>query len=180
MPKKVSKAPSLGERIRKMRLKQSVDLNQLAEKTGYAAEYLQKIEEGKVSPPVGALIQITRALALDSAALLAQEKKKERRQSYLKRTKSYSYKCLTPDAEDKHLWAYVVTLAPKKDHEMVEYKHEGEEFIYVMEGKVMAQVGAEAHTLKKGESLHFNSALTHNLKNLSTKPTTLLVMVYTP
>jgi quercetin dioxygenase-like cupin family protein len=180
MPKKVSKTPSLGERIRKMRLKQNVELNQLAEKTGYAPEYLEKIEAGKVSPPVGALIQITRALAVDSASLLAQEKKEERRQSYLKRTKSYSYKSLTPDAEDKHLWAYVVTLAPKKEHEMVEYKHEGEEFIYVMEGKVMVQVGADVHTLKKGESLHFNSSLAHNLKNLSTKQTKLLVVVYTP
>ncbi|MBI4965277.1 MAG: helix-turn-helix transcriptional regulator [Desulfomonile tiedjei] len=180
MPKKAAKAPSLGERIRKMRQKQNVDLDQLAEKTGYASEYLQKIEEGKVSPPVGALIQITRALALDSAALLAEEKKKERRKSYLKRTKAYSYKSLTPDAEDKHLWAYVVTLAPKKEHEMVEYKHEGEEFLYVMEGRVAAQVGAQIHTLKKGESLHFDSGVTHNLKNLSTKPSTLLVVVYTP
>ena len=180
MPKKAAKAPSLGDRIRKMRQKQNVDLNQLAEKTGYAPEYLQQIEEGKVSPPVGALIQITRALALDSASLLADEKKKERRQSYLKRTKAYSYKSLTPDAQDKHLWAYEITLAPKKEHEMVAYKHEGEEFVYVMVGKVSVQVGDEINTLKKGESLHFNSAISHNLKNLSTKQSKLVVVVYTP
>ena len=180
MPRRPEKTQSLGERIRVMREKQQVDLKVVAEKTGYSLEYLQEIEGGKVSPPVGALIQISRALAVDSSSLLAEDKKKERRQSYLKRTKAYAYKSLTPDAEDKHLWAYQVTLEPKKEHEMVEYKHEGEEFVYVVEGRVEIQVGKEKNVVKKGQSLHFNSGITHNLKNLSSKQSTLLVVVYTP
>ena len=67
---------------------------------------------------------------IDSRSLLSDEKKK-RRQGYLKRTKAYAYKCLTPDAEDKHLWAYLITLDPEKQHAMVAYRHEGEEFAYV-------------------------------------------------
>jgi len=129
---------------------------------------------------VGVLIQISRELAVDSASLLAEEKKKERRKSYIKRTKAYSYKTLTAGAEDKHLWAYLVTLEPKKQHEMVAYKHEGEEFVYVVEGRVEIQVGKEINVIKKGQSLHFNSGISHNLKNLSTKQSTLLVVVYTP
>jgi quercetin dioxygenase-like cupin family protein len=163
-----------------MRAKQHVDLNQLAEKTGCTPEYLTQIEEGKVSPPVGTLIQISRALSVDSAALLAEEKRKERRRSYLKRTKAYAYKSLTPDAEDKHLWAYLVTLAPKKEHEMVAYKHEGEEFIYVLDGRVEVQVGDEVNVLKTGKSMHFNSAISHNLRNLSAKESKLMVVVFTP
>jgi quercetin dioxygenase-like cupin family protein len=141
---------------------------------------LKKIEEGKISPPVGALIQISRALAVDSATLLAEEKRKERIQSYRKRTKAYSYKSLTPGAEDKHLWAYLVTLDPKKEHEMVAYKHEGEEFVYVLEGKVEIKVGDDLNVIKKGGTLHFNSGLPHNLRNLSAKQAQLLVVVYTP
>lgn len=180
MPKKPAKGQSLGERIRTMRERQGVGIELLAHKTGYAPEYLQEIEEGKVSPPVGVLIQISRGLAVDSASLLAEEKKKERRQSYIKRTKSYSYKTLNPGAEDKHLWAYLVSLEPKKHHEMVAYKHEGEEFVYVVEGRVEIHVGKEKNVVKKGQSLHFNSGITHNLKNLSSKQSTLLVVVYTP
>jgi quercetin dioxygenase-like cupin family protein len=180
MPKKPPKTQSLGERIRKMRESQTVDLDSLAKITGYTPEYLKEIEEGKVSPPVGALIQISRALAVDSATLLAEEKKKERIQSYRKRTKAYSYKALTPGAEDKHLWAYLVTLDPKKEHEMVAYKHEGEEFVYVLEGKVEIKVADETSVLKKGGTLHFNSGLPHNLRNLSAKQAQLLVVVFTP
>ena len=179
MPKRREKTQSLGERIRLMRGQQHVAVHQLAEKTGYAEEYLTKIEEGKISPPVGALITISRALAIDSKTLLAEQREK-RRQSYMKRTKAYSYKSLTPHAEDKHLWAYLVTLEPKKQHEMVAYKHEGEEFVYVLEGRVEITLGQEVHDIKKGQTLHFNSGITHNLKNLSTKESKLIVIVYTP
>lgn len=180
MAKKIQQPQSLGERIRKMRKNLNLDLEQVANKTGYSSEYLEKIEAGKISPPVGSLIQISRALSIDSAALLAEEKKVERRKSYRKRTKAYSYKSLTPDAEDKHLWAYLVSLDPRKQHEMVEYKHEGEEFVYVLEGKVEIQVGEQINVLRKGSSLHFNSSTAHNLKNLSAKTSQLLVVVYTP
>jgi quercetin dioxygenase-like cupin family protein len=180
MPKRPEKAQSLGERIRAMRERQQVDLNVVAEKTGYSPTFLEEIETGKVSPPVGVLIQISRALAVDSSSLLAEDRKKERRQSYLKRTKAYAYKSLTPDAQDKHLWAYQVTLEPKKEHEMVAYKHEGEEFVYVLEGKIEVQVGDETHVVKKGGSLHFDSSVSHNLKNLSSKQSKLIVVVFTP
>lgn len=180
MAKKAAKSQSLGERVREMRNRLKLDLDQLAEKTGYTPQYLEEIESGKIAPPVGTLIQISRALAVDSSSLLGEEKKAERRRSYLKRTKAYSYKTLTPDAEDKHLWAYMVTLDPKKEHEMVAYKHQGEEFVYVMEGRVQVQVGEEIHVIKKGGNLHFNSEVPHNLKNLSAKQSKLLVVVYTP
>jgi len=180
MPKKTTKGQSLGERIRKMRGTQNVSLETLAHKTGYDPEYLKEIEEGKVSPAVGVLIQISRALAVDTSALLAEEKRKERIQSYRKRTKAYSYRTLTPGAEDKHLWAYLVTLDPKKEHEMVAYQHEGEEFVYGLEGRVEIKVGDDVNIVKKGGTLHFNSGIPHNLKNLSTKQAQLLVVVYTP
>ncbi len=179
MPKKPQKTQSLADRIRTMRERQHLELEQLAEKTGYSKEYLQGIEDGKVSPPVGALIQISRALVIDSWSLLSDEKKR-RRQGYLKRTKVYAYKCLTPDAEDKHLWAYLITLDPKKEHPMVAYRHEGEEFGYVLEGRVEIKVGEQVHELKKGQTVHFNSGVSHNLRNLSTKPSKLIVIVYTP
>jgi len=180
MARKPEKSQSLGDRIRKMREKLNIDLTQLAEKTGYASEYLKEIEEGKISPPVGTLIQISRALSVASSSLLAEEKKAERRKGYIQRTKAYSYKCLTPGAEDKHLWAYLITLDPKKEHEMVAFQHEGEEFVYAMEGRVEIKVGETVNVVKKGASLHFNSGVPHHLKNLSTKQSKLLVVVFTP
>jgi transcriptional regulator with XRE-family HTH domain len=180
MAKKSEKTQTLGERIRRMRENLNLELKYVADKTGYTVEYLAEIESGKAAPPVGTLIQVSRALSVDSASLLAEDKKIERAKSHQKRTKAYSYKSLTPDAEDKHLWAYLVTLDPKKEHEMVAYKHEGEEFVYVLDGRVEIKVGEDVNTVRKGGSLHFNSSHSHNLKNLSSKQSKLLVVVYTP
>jgi quercetin dioxygenase-like cupin family protein len=180
MAKKTTPTGSLGERIHAMREKQKFDIEKLSQDTGYTTEYIRRLEEGKIAPPVGALIRIARALAVDTSTLLAEDTKKERRRSYRKRTKAYSYQTLTPGAEDSHLWAYMITLEPEKIHENVEYKHEGEEFVYVLEGRVELTVGERVSVLKKGGSLHFNSGVSHQLKNLSTKKSKLIVVVYAP
>jgi len=180
MAKRPEKVESIGKKIHKMRTNLKLELTDLAEKAGCTPEHLEQIEEGKIVPPVGTLVQISRALAVDSASLLAEEKRAERRRSYRKRTQAYAYESLTPDAQDKHLWAYLVILAPKKPHDMVEYQHTGEEFVYAIEGRVEIQVGDEVHVVKKGGSVHFNSGIKHNVRNLSSKQSKLLVVVYTP
>jgi len=63
---------------------------------------------------------------------------------------------------------------------MVEYKHEGEEFHYVLKGQVEVTVGENQNLLKKGETLHFNSGIAHKLRNLSDTEAKLLVVIYTP
>ena len=63
---------------------------------------------------------------------------------------------------------------------MVEYHHEGEEFLYVIKGHVEARVGEDQSLLKKGETLHFDAGITHRLRNLSNEDAKLLVVIYTP
>ena len=50
---------------------------------------------------------------------------------------------------------------------MVAYKHEGEEFMFVIDGHVEVKVGEDIHELKKGTNLHFDSGKAHHLRNLS-------------
>jgi quercetin dioxygenase-like cupin family protein len=73
----------------------------------------------------------------------------------------------------------MVTIEPHHDHKPVAYKHEGEEFIFVMEGELQFTLGSKVHTLKKGESIHFHSNTPHKLKSLSSEITRCLVILYT-
>ena len=52
--------------------------------------------------------------------------------------------------------------------------------MYVLDGRVDVQVGQKKNALHKGQSLHFNSAIIHKLRNPSKKKTELIVVVYTP
>jgi len=184
MATKKSNEKSFGAKMKQLRQLRKISFEQLANRTRFSQRYLKEIEEGKVIPPVAAVIQISKALSIDSGSFLSAEEQealvKRRRESFFKRTQAYSYKTLTPDAETKHMKAFLVTIDPKQDHKMVEYRHEGEEFIYVLKGQVEVIVGENRNLLKKNETLHFDSNIAHKLRNLSDDKAKLLVVLYTP
>ena len=175
---------SYGAKMKQLRQLRKISFEQLANKTGFSQRYLKEIEEGTIIPPVSAVIQIAKALAIDSGSFLSAEEKeaseRKRKESFYKRTQAYSYKTLTLDAETKHMKAFLVTIDPKQDHRMVDYKHEGEEFLYVLKGHVEVMVGESQNLLKKGETLHFDSGIAHKLRNVSDEEAKLLVVIYTP
>jgi quercetin dioxygenase-like cupin family protein len=74
----------------------------------------------------------------------------------------------------------MINIEPRQAHKPVAYKHEGEEFVYVMEGELELTIGNRARHLKPGESEHFNSEIPHKLKSLSDEATRCLVILYTP
>ncbi|MBF0452048.1 MAG: helix-turn-helix transcriptional regulator [Candidatus Magnetomorum sp.] len=172
----------IGEKIRSVREKKNISLTQLANETGCSIESLERIESNQSTPPVGTLLQISRALCLDSGFFLREPKKNPdtRVEAYQKRTTNYAYTCLTPGTENKHLKAFIVTLDPLSEHQGVGFQHEGEEFNYVLSGEISVTVGDHVNHLKQGEGLHFNSSIRHNLKNTSDDISKLLVVIYTP
>ena len=183
MPKKTTeKLIPVGKKIKKARTQKKVSFDRLANETGFSVEYLKKIETGKEIPPVGALLQISRALELDSGYLLREQETnlKRRVKAYTKRTENYAYTTLTPGAENKHLKAFKVTVDALKDHKGVGYQHEGEEFVYILSGKMEIIVGEHVNKLKSGDSLHFNSGIRHKMKNIGKEKAELLVVIYGP
>jgi quercetin dioxygenase-like cupin family protein len=183
MPRKKAGVPvPLGKKIKKVRLDKKITLDQVANETGCSISYLKSVEAGKEIPPVGTLLQISRALEIDSGFFLKEQETnlRSRIRAYTKRTENYAYTTLTPGAENKHLKAFRVTIDAMQDHKGVGYQHEGEEFIYVLQGKIEVMVGEHKNTLSEGDSLHFNSGIRHLLRNISKKQAELLVVIYGP
>jgi mannose-6-phosphate isomerase-like protein (cupin superfamily) len=183
MPRKKSGAlEPFGKKIKKVRLEKKVTFNNLANETGFSVDYLKDIEGGKEIPPVGALLQISRALMIDSDTLLTEQEAtlKNRVTAFTKRTENYDYTTLTPGAENKHLKAFKVTVKALQEHKGAEYQHEGEEFHYVLSGRVEVIVGDHVNKLKAGEALHFNSGIRHKLKNPGKIDAEILVVLFVP
>lgn len=180
--KKPAAPKAVGAKIKTCRSEKALSLEQVANETGFAVDYLRGIEDGTVTPPVGALLQIARALQIDSTSLIkAQESSfNDRVKAYTKRTENYAYETLTPGAENKHLKAFRVTIEAGRDHEGVGYRHEGEEFNYVLRGTVQVTVGDHVNTLQAEESLSFNSSIKHQLKNIGDETAELIVVIYSP
>ena len=180
--KKTGKTVTVGKKIKKARTEKKVTLDTLANETGFATDYIKEIEAGKAIPSVGTLLQIARVLRIDSGALLRDQETslENRAEAYTKRTDNYAYTTLTPGAENKHLKAFEVVIDAKQDHKGVGYRHEGEEFIYLLSGKIEVMVGDHKNILNKNDSLHFNSGIKHFIRNISTRKAKLLVVVFGP
>lgn len=182
MPRKKAEEPAaVGKKIKKVRTDKKIPLEQMANDTGFSIEDLKKIESGKMTPPVGALLQIARALEIDSGFFLREQESSQRRRAraYTKRTDNYAYTTLTSPGQNKHLMAFRVTVEAMQDHEGV-FQHEGEEFVYVLAGTIEVKVGEHVNRLGDGENLHFNSGVRHELRNVGEKTAELLVVIYAP
>jgi electron transfer flavoprotein alpha subunit len=178
-----AKVSGFGEKIGKLREAHGWSLGNLAEATGQTPDFIAQVESGEISPPVSFLVRLAGAVGVEPGTFLHKEEqaviRDQRVQAFVKRTRSYSYQTLTPGAEKSHLRAFMVTIESHRDHKPVEYRHEGEEFIYVMSGELELTLGGKIHVLKKEECIHFNSDIPHKLKSLSNEPTRCLVMLYT-
>ncbi len=179
---KKTKEISLGKKIKKVRLDKSITLDFIANETGMKKEYIKEIEAGNEIPSVGTMIQLSRALGIDSNALIKQEEDatSDRKKAHTKRTDNYAYTPLSSEGSNKHLKAFKIVVQAGEHHGGVGFRHEGEEFVYVLKGKVEVDVGENVNSLKAGESLHFNSGIKHDLKNVGKEDAELIVIVYAP
>jgi quercetin dioxygenase-like cupin family protein len=174
---------TFGRKIRTLREEKGISIEALSRDTGYPADVLEDVEEGKIAPPVALVLQLGRTFKMDIEQIQGGEDKqasKRRAKSHKKRVASYAYTPLTRPGEEKHLRAYRVSIDPDTEHKGVEYHHEGEEFVFVLSGGLKIQVGQNVNTLKKGESITFDSSLHHALSNPTNEKAELLVVIYVP
>jgi len=169
--------------MRERRERLGMTLDDLAHETGYLVEVLESLEEDGMVPPVGLIIQLSKVLKLSLDELEGDRESRvsqDRAKSHRKRVASYAYTPLTQPKPDEHLRAYLVSIEPKAKHRGVLYHHEGEEFIFVLKGGLEIKVGDNITALAKGENIHFNSILHHEMSNPTAETTKLLVVLYVP
>ena len=179
----VGEGKGFGAKVCKLREAHNWSVEDLAKATGQTPEFIYQVEKEELSPSVGFLVMLAKALNVSPGTFLSKAEKTfiqdRRSEGFTKRTRNYSYETLTPHAESDHLRAFMITIESRQIHKPVEYKHEGEEFIYVMDGELEVMIGGKTHHLKTDESIHFNSDIPHKLKSLSNKDTRCLVVLYT-
>jgi quercetin dioxygenase-like cupin family protein len=87
------------------------------------------------------------------------QRKQVSRSSSAKGRQLYTYFSMAPEVKGRHMEALMVTLEENPDKEMS--VHEGEEFIYVIEGTVAVKIGEDAFELAPGDSVYYLSTTPH-------------------
>lgn len=181
----------IGEKISTIRAFKKIDLNDLALKAGLSEAQLGQIESGESIPSLGVLIRITRALGTRIGTLLDDTLKEGPvvvRSNELQSATSFSTKerrehltfmSLAPNKAGKHMEPFIVDITPDRTDKPVKSTHEGEEFIYVMEGSVTVHYGSDVFELEQGDSIYLDSIVKH-LVTTKKEKARILALVYVP
>ena len=162
----------IGERISRLRQDKGLSVSELSRLTGFDEQMLAAIEAGTLYPQLGTLIKLSKALESALQRLISSEGKHlyvvtRRNESKMVarsttergRRSAYTYMSMAPEVKGRHMEPLVVTLEKMADE--TPSVHDGEEFLYVVEGEVALTIGDEHFTLQPGDSAYYLSTTPH-------------------
>jgi transcriptional regulator with XRE-family HTH domain len=195
MPKNVKsvlKDLGIGRKIKELRQVKGITIQELCNRTGLSKGLISQVENEQVSPPISTLLKIASALKTDLAHFFQDNelnknivvvRKDERVKSGRRGIKGielgYTYESLAHTKINKHMEPFLVTFEPKEKDEIVMFNHDGEEFVFVLNGELefITDEGDDI-ILKEGDSLYFESSISHGFRAVNCESSLALVVVF--
>ena len=177
----------VGKKVKELRTKNNLTLKDLSIKSGMSIGFLSQLERGLTTIAIDTLSNLGEVLGVDLSYFLSSPKqnKKPILRSYEKEvfqinSNQFIYYNLTNDIENKVLLPrYIEILPTNSKEEVTTYNHEGEEFVYVIEGILTLVIDNEQFELFPGDSSHYSSETFHNWANCTSK-TVKIIVVHSP
>ena len=187
---------NVGLKIKGIRETKNLSIEEVAESAGLSAEQIISIENDQNLPSLGPLIKVARALgvrlgtfmddndALGPVVCRAEEREQTNSISFSNGAtdarKHMEYHPLAKQKAGRHMEPFIIDINPEEKPDYKLSAHEGEEFIYVMEGEVEVEYGKEKYSLKQGDSIYYDSIVKHHLHGAPGKSAKILALVYIP
>ncbi|MFV0378919.1 MAG: helix-turn-helix domain-containing protein [Mangrovibacterium sp.] len=183
-----------GLKVRQIRTFQKVSLPDLAEKTGLTTAQIEKIENEGIIPSLSPLLKIARALGVRLGTFLddsdhlgpvitraAAKNQGIRFTSAENGSREHlNFFSLAADKDGRNMEPFIVEIEPSEQSDYRLSTHEGEEFIYVLEGSIEINYGKDVFVLETGDSIYLDSIVMHNVHAATTQKAKVLVVLYTP
>ena len=181
---------NVGERVKEVREKRGLSLKDVSQRTDIDVAMLSQIEGGVVAPPLGTIIRLAKALEMKMGYFISGEEDRpytivrrddrkvvSRYDSKKAKYYGYEYESLAPHKKDRHMEPFLVTLEPAETEEE-RSTHDGQEFIFVLQGQVEVRLGEETHILDPGDAIYYDSTVPHLVKSHGKKTTKILAVLY--
>jgi transcriptional regulator with XRE-family HTH domain len=187
-------ALNLGNKIRNLRKVRALTLQEVAHLTGLSKPLLSQIENNIAAPPIATLVKISTALGVkishffqdpemnDRIVVVRKDERYSVKKLFHHKDESkvgYRWESLAYPMVGKQMEPFIVEIEPRKDEELLYNDHIGEEFHFVMEGRVEFKTAEQTHLLEKGDSLYFDSGIPHALRGIGGVAKSLII-VYAP
>ena len=187
-----SKVP-VGKKIRSLRESKQMDVEVLAERAQLPLEQVKSIENDGPLPGLAPLIKIARVLGVRLGTFLDDQQSvgavvsrhEDERESVRfsnhgsEGHENMIYHSLSEGKDNRHLEPFVIDILPADNSGFDLSTHEGEEFIYVLDGLVEINYGKNTY-LEKGDSIYYDSIVKHHVHGYNGQKARILAVVYTP
>jgi len=183
---------NIGRKVRELREKSQLTIMDLAARSGVPKSVLTEIESGDVTPPVATLLKLARAMNVGMAFFFQDEAAADkvsvtrkdqririrRRPHHHEGEVDYIYESLETRKPDKHMEPLFVEFQPMETGNMVFSSHEGEEFVYLLEGRLEFRSHERLEVLTPGDAIYFESDLSHAFRGLDNQAARAIVVVW--
>lgn len=186
---------SIGEKIKNLRESKEISLSDMMTRTGLSEEQIMRIEENRDFPSLAPLVKIARTLGVRLGTFLDDHtelgpvisRKKDIAEGVsfsTNQTSSHThmnYHSLASDKSGRHMEPFVIHISPREEGtDFLLSSHEGEEFIYCLEGIVEISYGKESYLIEEGDSIYYDSIVAHHVHAADEQGAKILAVVYTP
>lgn len=179
---------SIGEKLRRLRLRKSMGLSELSKHTGLSPSLLSKLERDLMHPTLPTLLRIALVFSVGLEYFFNPEPKPVleiiRKRVRLRfpqapdmRHPAYNFESLDFAAENRKLNAYYAEFEAVEPSQLRKHAHPGIEFLYLISGKLALQVGEDEPELAEGDAIYFDSTIPHSYRRVGSRRTTALVVV---
>ncbi len=184
----------VGFKIKGIRESKNISVEEIAERTGLSVEQINSIESDQYLPSLGPLIKVARALGVrlgtflddndDLGPVVCRAEERNNSISFSNGAsdarKHMEYHSLAKQKAGRSMEPFVIDIQPSEERNFKLSAHEGEEFIYVLEGSVEIDYGKQQYTLNAGDSIFYDSIVQHHVHGAPGQAAKILAVVYIP
>ena len=167
----------IGEKIRNLRNRNGLTQQELAERTELTKGFISQVERGQVSASIVTLFDIIECLGSTPAEFFRQEEEKVvfSEDEYFEKIDEAgnSRQWIVPSAQKYQMEPMLVVLQPHSELEE-DKPHTGEEFGYLISGKLSLHLGEKVYPVRAGESFYYRAEQTHRISNPGNRPARLI------
>lgn len=190
----MGKSTLVGIKIKSIRESKSITVEQVAERSGLTVDQIKRIEGNINIPSLAPLIKIARVLGVRLGTFLddcehlgpvvCRKEEQPEGISFSSETanshNNLNFFALAQSKIGRHMEPFLIDIdsASKVGYQLS--THEGEEFIYVLEGSVEITYGKTKYVINAGESIYYDSIVDHNVHAANDSQAKILAVVYTP
>lgn len=159
----------IGNKIRDLRKLQGLTQEELADRAELSKGFISQLERDMTSPSIATLEDILQCLGTSLGEFFQEEKEHEQivftEEDYFQKDDNEygnTIKWIIPNAQKNSMEPIYIHLK-KGGSTYPDNPHEGEEFGYVVKGKIKIHIGNRICIAKKGDSFYYTADQTHFL-----------------